>query len=146
MLDPRRTPVEVSEVNPARGSFVVRVCAFEDEAAQGELPLCRQGAAVPRLAGEAEAARLREASGPIKQKSCLSPTLPTRCSKKLWICRLSYAEQPLLRVYFSGVALEQVAPIDGSALVHLPDAGAITRGQITEAEQGYSVLTLPKWS
>jgi hypothetical protein len=39
MLDPRRTPVEVTEVKPRSGSFVVRVCAFEDAGAEWELPL-----------------------------------------------------------------------------------------------------------
>ena len=76
MLGPRRTPVEASEVDPTRGSFVVRICAFEDLAARWELPLFAvrvlQFPAVTRLAGEAEVARLREASGSMKQKSCLS--------------------------------------------------------------------------
>jgi hypothetical protein len=39
MLDPRRTPVEVTDVNPTGGSFVLRVCAFEDAGAHWELPL-----------------------------------------------------------------------------------------------------------
>jgi hypothetical protein len=39
MLDPRRTPVEVTEVIPKRGSFVVRICAFEDAGASWELAL-----------------------------------------------------------------------------------------------------------
>jgi hypothetical protein len=39
MRDPRRTPVEVTEVKAKTGSFVVRVCAFEDTGAEWELPL-----------------------------------------------------------------------------------------------------------
>ena len=39
MLDPRRTPVEVTGVIPKCGSFAVRICAFEDAGAVWELPL-----------------------------------------------------------------------------------------------------------
>ena len=37
LLDPRRTPVTVREVAPERGSFVIRVDAFEDAGASWEL-------------------------------------------------------------------------------------------------------------
>lgn len=38
MLHPRRTPVEVAEVSPVRGSFVVSVGAFEDAGARAPEP------------------------------------------------------------------------------------------------------------
>ncbi|HTV11367.1 MAG TPA: hypothetical protein VME20_05830 [Acidimicrobiales bacterium] len=63
MRDPRRTPVEVTEVKPKTGSFVVRVCAFEDAGAEWELPLYGISAfqfpvGAPR-AGEHDLATLR---------------------------------------------------------------------------------------
>jgi hypothetical protein len=39
LLDPRRTPITVVDVAPERGSFSVRVGAFEDEGARWELGL-----------------------------------------------------------------------------------------------------------
>ena len=97
MLDPRRTPLEVTEVNSARGSFVVRVCAFEDTGAQWELPLSGVGVlqfpAGARCASDREVARLRKAlerfdrelvlePGPEARKACLASLARRRRARR----------------------------------------------------------------
>jgi hypothetical protein len=89
MMDDRRTPVTVVEADPGRGSFVVRVDAFEDSGAQWELGLEEiarfQFAEGASLAGARELAELERAA--------------TRFDRELVVeCEPAAREESLLRL------------------------------------------------
>jgi hypothetical protein len=93
LLDPRRTPVTVREVAPERGSFVIRVDAFEDAGANWELGLEEierfQFARTAKLASAAALAELQQSAARFDRDLSIDcdPDARERSAQRLEQCR-----------------------------------------------------------
>ena len=93
LLDPRRTPVTVREVAPQRGSFVIRVDAFEDSGANWDLGLEEierfQFACTAELASGAALAELQQSAARFGRELSIDcdPDARERALQRLEHCR-----------------------------------------------------------